>query len=146
MATAARHRGADAEELRADDEQIKKLPVRVGETGLVPLGQLVEFKTLKAVEPIRRDDGQRRAALMVNLSVRDVESFVREAERRIKEQVKLPEDYIVEFGGSSRTCRKPARGSRSSCPRRSRSSSCSSSSPSAACGRRCSSIPASRSP
>ena len=26
-----------------------------------------EFKTLKAVEPIQRDDGQRRAALMVNL-------------------------------------------------------------------------------
>jgi hypothetical protein len=28
-----------------------------------------------------------------------VECFVREAERRIKEQVKLPENYIVEFGG-----------------------------------------------
>ncbi len=87
------------EELRADDEQIKKLPVRVGETGLVPLGKLVEFKTLKTVEPIQRDDGQRRAALMVNLKVRDVEGFVREAERRIKEQVKLPDNYIIEFGG-----------------------------------------------
>ena len=59
----------------------------------------MEFKTLKAVEPIRRDDGQRRAALMVNLKVRDVEGFVREAERRIKEQVKLPENYFIEFGG-----------------------------------------------
>jgi heavy metal efflux system protein len=28
------------EELRADDEQIKKLPVRVGQSGLVPLGKL----------------------------------------------------------------------------------------------------------
>ena len=27
------------EELRADDEQIKKLPVRVGQTGLIPLGK-----------------------------------------------------------------------------------------------------------
>jgi cobalt-zinc-cadmium resistance protein CzcA len=59
----------------------------------------MEFKTLKAVEPIRRDDGQRRAALMVNLNVRDVEGFVREAARRIKEQVRLPENYIIEFGG-----------------------------------------------
>ncbi len=41
------------EQLRADDEQIKKLPVRVGEAGLVPLGQLVRFQTLKTVEPIR---------------------------------------------------------------------------------------------
>ena len=87
------------EELRADDEQIKKLPVRVGETGLVPLGKLVEFETLKTVEPIRHDDGLRRAALMVNLKTRNIEGFVRDAERRIKEQVKLPENYIVQFGG-----------------------------------------------
>ena len=87
------------EQLRADDEQIQKLPVRVGQTGLVPLGKLVEFKTLKTVEPIRRDDGQRRAALMVNLNVRDVEGVVREAERRIKEQVQLPDNYLIEFGG-----------------------------------------------
>ena len=87
------------EQLRADEEQIKKLPVRVGESGLVPLGRLVEFTTLKTVEPIRRDNGQRRAALMVNLKVRDVEGFVREAERRIQEQVRLPENYFIEFGG-----------------------------------------------
>src|SRR6266699_3383815 len=40
------------EQLRADDEQIKKLPVRVGDTGLLPLGKVVEFHTLKTVEPI----------------------------------------------------------------------------------------------
>jgi len=73
--------------------------VRVGQTGLIPLGKLVEFETLKAVEPIRRDDGQRRAALMVNLKVRDVEGFVGEAERRIKAQVQLPDNYLIEFGG-----------------------------------------------
>ena len=87
------------ENLRADDEQIKKLPLRVGQVGLIRLGQVVDFKTLKTVEPINRDDGQRRAALMVNLSVRDVEGYVREAEGRIKQQVQMPENYIVEFGG-----------------------------------------------
>jgi cobalt-zinc-cadmium resistance protein CzcA len=87
------------EQLRADDEQIKKLPVRVGAAGLVPLGKLVEFEKLKTVEPILRDDGHRRAALMVNLGTRDIEGFVRDAEKRIQEQVKLPENYIVEFGG-----------------------------------------------
>ncbi len=87
------------EELRIDDAQIKKVPLRVGEAGLLPLGDVVEFQTLKTVEPIRRDEGQRRAALMVNLKTRNVEGFVREAERRIKEQVKMPEGYLVEFGG-----------------------------------------------
>ncbi len=87
------------ESMRGDDEQIKKLPVRVGENGLLPLGQLVEFASLKTVEPIQRDDGQRRAALMVNLKTRDIEGFVRNAERQIKEQIKFPEGYLIEFGG-----------------------------------------------
>ncbi len=87
------------ENLRADDEQIKQLPVRIGSTGLVPLGKLVEFETIKTVEPILRDDGHRRAALMVNLKTRDIEGFVRDAEQRIREQVQLPPNYIVEFGG-----------------------------------------------
>ncbi|MBX7209851.1 MAG: CusA/CzcA family heavy metal efflux RND transporter [Verrucomicrobiaceae bacterium] len=87
------------EALRGDDEQIKKLPLRVGETGLIHLGQVVDFKNVKVVEPINRDDGHRRAALMVNLGGRDVESFVLDAEQRVKDAVKLPEGYIVEFGG-----------------------------------------------
>jgi len=87
------------EELRADDAEIKKLPLRVGEYGLLPLGDAVDFSTLKTVEPIQRDGGQRRAALMVNLAVRDIEGYVRAAEKIIAAEVKLPEGYIVEFGG-----------------------------------------------
>src|SRR5437764_11317110 len=87
------------EELRADDEKIRQLPLRVGEHGLIKLGQVVDFKTLKVVEPILRDDGHRRAALMVNLGGRDVEGFVRDVEQRIKQQVKMPDGYLIEFGG-----------------------------------------------
>jgi heavy metal efflux system protein len=87
------------EELRADDERMRQLLLRVGEHGLIKLGQVVDFKTVKVVEPILRDDGHRRAALMVNLGGRDVEGFVRDAEQRIKQQVKMPEGYLVEFGG-----------------------------------------------
>jgi cobalt-zinc-cadmium resistance protein CzcA len=36
---------------------------------------------------------------MVNLNTRNIEGYVREAERRIQEQVKMPEGYFVEFGG-----------------------------------------------
>ena len=87
------------EQLRADDAQIKALPLRVGQAGLVPLGHVVDFETVKVVEPILRDDGHRRAALMVNLGGRDIESFVRDAEQRIRAQVKMPDGYIFEFGG-----------------------------------------------
>jgi cobalt-zinc-cadmium resistance protein CzcA len=87
------------EDLRADDEKIRQLPLRVGEHGLIKLGQVVDFKTVKVVEPILRDDGHRRAALLVNLGGRDVEGFVRDAEQRIKQQVKMPDGYLIEFGG-----------------------------------------------
>jgi len=87
------------EELRADDAEIKKLPLRVGEHGLIPLGDAVDFSTLQTVEPIQRDGGQRRAALMVNLATRDIEGYVRSAEKTIATEVKLPEGYLVEFGG-----------------------------------------------
>jgi cobalt-zinc-cadmium resistance protein CzcA len=87
------------EQLRADDDQIKALPLRVGQTGLVQLGRVVDFETVKVVEPILRDDGHRRAALMVNLGGRDIESFVRDADQRIRAQVKMPDGYLYEFGG-----------------------------------------------
>ena len=87
------------EQLRADDEKIRQLPLRVGEHGLIKLGQVVDFETVKVVEPILRDDGHRRAALMVNLGGRDVEGFVRDAEQRIKQQVEMPDGYLIEFGG-----------------------------------------------
>jgi len=35
------------EQLRGDDDQMKKLPLRVGEHGLLPLGMAVEFQTVK---------------------------------------------------------------------------------------------------
>ena len=87
------------EELRADDAAIKRLPLRVGEHGLIPLGDAVEFSTIKTVEPIRRDEGRRRAALMVNLSTRDIEGFVHTVEQRLAAEVKLPAGYTVDFGG-----------------------------------------------
>ena len=36
---------------------------------------------------------------MVNLRGRDVESFVLEAQKKVAEQIKLPQGYTIEFGG-----------------------------------------------
>mgnify|MGYP001025987280 CR=1 FL=1 len=69
--------------LRERIEEIRALPVRVGEHGLVALEKVAEFRTVASVDPIVREEGHRRVALMVNLSGRDVESFVKDAEARI---------------------------------------------------------------
>jgi cobalt-zinc-cadmium resistance protein CzcA len=86
-------------DLRQDRARIEALPVRVGDYGLVRLGDVAEFSTVESVEPIRRDDAKRRAALMVNLATPDVEGFVRQAQEALNREVPLPEGYTLEFGG-----------------------------------------------
>ncbi len=87
------------EMLRTKIDEMKKLPLRTSEGGLVTLGQVADFKVDEKVNSIAREMGQRRAAIMVNLRGRDVESFVLEAQKKVAEQVKLPPGYTVEFGG-----------------------------------------------
>lgn len=87
------------DELRDRIDQLRQLPVRVGEHGILPLERVVEFREVSSVEPIVRDDGHRRVAIMVNLKGRDVEGFVRDAQTRIAAEVRLPDGCSIEFGG-----------------------------------------------
>jgi heavy metal efflux system protein len=95
-----------AESDRENLGAIRALPVRVGDAGMLPLGQLADIERVKTVSPILRDSAQRRAALMVNLRGRDVESWVREADTKVRERVQLPEGYTLEFGGQFENLRE----------------------------------------
>ena len=95
-----------ADKERENLDAIRALPVRVGEAGLLPLGTLADIERVKTVSPILRDSAQRRSALMVNLEGRDVESWVREADAKVRENVKLPEGYTLEFGGQFENLRE----------------------------------------
>jgi len=88
-----------SEELREKIDDLKRLPVRVDDGGLLTLGQVADFRVVEQVAAIAREFSQRRAAIMVNLRGRDVESFVLEAQKKIAEQIKLPDGYTIEFGG-----------------------------------------------
>lgn len=86
---------------RSREEMMKALPLRVGESGMISLGDAVDIRTEETVEPIRHSSTQRRAALMVAVEEgRDMEGFVKEATARIRREVKFPEGYDFEFGGS----------------------------------------------
>jgi cobalt-zinc-cadmium resistance protein CzcA len=87
------------ETLRQKIGEMKRLPLRTSDGGLVTLGQVADFTMSEKVNTISREMGQRRAAIMVNLRGRDVESFVLEAQKKVAEQVKLPPGYTIEFGG-----------------------------------------------
>jgi cobalt-zinc-cadmium resistance protein CzcA len=88
-----------SENLRQQMEELKRLPVRVDDGGLLTLGRVADFRVAEQVAAIAREFGQRRAAIMINLRGRDVESFVRDAQQQIAAQIKLPDGYNIEFGG-----------------------------------------------
>ncbi len=85
---------------RSKEDMMKSLPLRVGDAGMISLGDAVDIHVEKTVEPIRHTRTQRRAALMVSVKGRDMEGFVHEAAARIKAEVKFPEGYDFEFGGT----------------------------------------------
>ena len=88
-----------SENLREQVDELKRLPVRVDDGGLLTLGQVADFKVVEQVAAISREFSQRRAAIMINLRGRDVESFVLEAQQKVASQIKLPDGYSIEFGG-----------------------------------------------
>jgi cobalt-zinc-cadmium resistance protein CzcA len=88
-----------AEEKRNRLDEIKRLPVRLDNGGLLPLGNVAELRVGEQVAAVTREYGQRRAAVLVNLRGRDVESFVQEAKEKIEAGLQLPLGYAIEFGG-----------------------------------------------
>jgi cobalt-zinc-cadmium resistance protein CzcA len=89
------------EDERSKDDVIKSLPLRVGDYGMIPLGDAVDIRVEKSVDPIRHSRTQRRVALLVSVGEgRDMEGFVNEATARIKKEVQFPEGYDFEFGGT----------------------------------------------
>ena len=75
--------------------------MRVGDFGMIPLGDAVDIHIEKSVDPIRHSRTQRRVALLVNVGEgRDMEGFVHEATAKIKKQIEFPEGYDFEFGGT----------------------------------------------
>lgn len=78
---------------------IKQLPV-LGEGGVhVPLERVADITVADRVGTITREDTQRRVAILINVRGRDTESFVLEAQAKLREQVKFPTGYFFDFGG-----------------------------------------------
>ena len=87
------------EEKRNSLEAIKSLMITT-KTGVnVPLEQLAEVKMIEGPVQISRQDGVRRIGIEMNITGRDIGSFVAEAKQKIRAQVKLPAGYYLTWGG-----------------------------------------------
>ena len=69
-------------------------------TGMnIPLAQLADIALIEGPVQISRQDGIRRIGIEMNISGRDIGSFVREAKQKIKKHIQLPAGYYLTWGG-----------------------------------------------
>ena len=87
------------EEKRNSLETIKNLLITTKSGMNIPLEQLSEVKMVEGPVQISRQDGVRRIGIEMNVTGRDMGSFVAEAKQKIKDQVKLPAGYYLTWGG-----------------------------------------------
>ena len=91
------------QEWRDSPERIAQLPIEVhdGEATAqrIPLSMIAEVRAAKGPNVIFRENSQRRFALAIKPTVRDVSSLVPKLQQAVAAQVKLPEGYFVSFEG-----------------------------------------------
>jgi len=85
---------------RADPATIGTIPIRTGEGAFVPLSQVASISLDEGYSFVRREQLQRYSVLQLDVKGRDVDGFVKEADAKIKQQVKLPAGYWIEWGGA----------------------------------------------
>ena len=86
------------DESRATADDIRRLIVDAGDTK-VPLGQIADVVSSVGPNTINRENVQRKVVVSANVAGRDLRSVVTDMRRIIEEQVELPEDYHIEYGG-----------------------------------------------
>jgi CzcA family heavy metal efflux pump len=80
---------------------MRELPIDTP-LGRIPLGRLVDVVSTSGRALIAHEGASRRALVQCNVRGRDVNRFLRDAERAIQQRVACPQDYVIEYGGEAR--------------------------------------------
>ncbi|MDX6767406.1 MAG: CusA/CzcA family heavy metal efflux RND transporter [Candidatus Methylacidiphilales bacterium] len=94
------------ENQRQDLDAIRRLPLRTDDGGMLMLGQVAEVQVVDQIGTITRESTQRRVAILINPRGRDLESFVLESKKKLKEGMTFPDGYYYEFGGQFENLQK----------------------------------------
>lgn len=94
------------DEYRKDLRAISALPIDLPGDSVASLGSVFGFKESLQGTNIARYNGRRYASVAVFLAGRDVESFVAEAQRKLKENVVLPSGYEIQYAGQYENLKK----------------------------------------
>ena len=82
------------------DESSRTASWRGGSPRTVPLREVAQVQVQRGPNQINRESGKRRIVITANVRERDLGSFVSELRIRIGQDVKLPEGYWIDYGGT----------------------------------------------
>jgi cobalt-zinc-cadmium resistance protein CzcA len=85
---------------RAEPSILNSLPVGAAEMLTVPLEKVANISIQETFSDIRRESAKRRMAVLINVRGRDVASFVADARQAIEKNLKIPDGYYLEWGGT----------------------------------------------
>ena len=80
-------------------EKIAQLPIQVTENQHVPLSLIADVREAKGPNVIFRENSQRRFAVAIKPTVRDVSNLVIKLKQEVTAKVKLPEGYFITYEG-----------------------------------------------
>ncbi|HTM49055.1 MAG TPA: CusA/CzcA family heavy metal efflux RND transporter [Bryobacteraceae bacterium] len=87
------------EEQRADIASIGRVPIDTPRGTRIPLEDIATLKVRGGSMNIAHESGKRLASIGVFLRGRDMGSAVDEMQRRVRENVRLPNGYFLQWGG-----------------------------------------------
>ncbi len=84
---------------RKNVETLKRIKISDPSGRHIPLEQLVEIRVGPGVAQISRNQIRRRFVVQVNVRGRDLAGFVGDAKKAVAEQIELPPNYRIAWGG-----------------------------------------------
>ena len=90
------------DESRATAEDIRRMVVDAKGTKIT-LGQIADVVSSVGPNTINRENVERKVVVSANVAGRDLRGVVTDIRRIVEEQVELPEEYHVEYGGQFET-------------------------------------------
>lgn len=86
-------------EWRDSPEKIAALPIENGAGQRIPVSLVADVREAKGPNVINRENSQRRFAVAIKPTNRDVGASVKVLQEKVAEKVKLPEGYFISYEG-----------------------------------------------
>lgn len=98
------------ESLSRDPKALAQIPVAIpyprspddekSELDYVPLGEIADIVEIQGPNQINRHSGKRNIVVSANVEGRDLGSFIAETQELMRNELKLPSGYWLEYGGT----------------------------------------------